>query len=153
VHNGQELQKENSESKAKTGPDDKEQVYFSETESPDPASKSVEAQQSELADWTHAMRESKEELLERGVPLSSDGVVILRLTKRARAPEVLEAPSVMWVHRDQRHFRISAVHTIHNSSSSTASTLHALDAAPISLLLSGGANGFRKHRVFPQEAI
>lgn len=90
-HSGQELQNENSESKAEIGHEDQEQVYFSEAESPDPASKSAEAQQSELADLTHAMRESKVDLLERGVPLSSDGVVILRLTKRARAPEVLEA--------------------------------------------------------------
>jgi len=34
---------------------------------------------------------SKEDLLEKGLPLSSDGVVILRLTKRARAREVLDA--------------------------------------------------------------
>jgi len=91
VYNGRELQNENNEGKGETRHEDEEQVYCNGPESPDPESKVAEAQQAELANWNHDMRESKEELLERGVPLSSDGVVILRLTKCARAPEVLEA--------------------------------------------------------------
>jgi len=96
VHNGQVhgLQKlnqnESFDCKAKIVQEDTEPMYFNGAE-PDPASKTIEAQQSELTHWNPAMRESKEELLERGLPLSSDGVVILGLTKRARAPEVLEA--------------------------------------------------------------